>query len=321
MIFARKHYLALVRDKEWTFMKVKAKYKLKDDALSSFDLNIEDIDHGHFAGGEKKKLKIALSCPGVITRIISLPKMPDKDLHRLLTEEVQQYFTVNTADYLIDYRFLGWTKENQQILQKVLLVAVPAYEWQGLWETCQKKGFTPKVVDLAADSLVRFYGDLIKGSLQAGSDRGDIAVLDLNVKRSELVLLEKGSFFLYSDLPDDLEEVKELLERRELCQEEEERKNLTAELDSLTGSLVNNVGDFFNFFSSRNYGNPMNALYITGELARFAYWSELFQETLHISTIREFPGSWVPRCSKRLSHKKEEWISYGSLFGLALRED
>ncbi len=107
-----------------------------------------------------KQLRLAVSYLGVITRIIVLPKMSAKDLHILLTEHVDQYFTLNIEDYVVDYRVIEHFTEEEQERQKVLLAALPKPRWERFYQICLGAGFKPEVVDLAADSTLRLYANL-----------------------------------------------------------------------------------------------------------------------------------------------------------------
>lgn len=152
-----------------------------------------------------KKLQLAFSCPGVITRVITIPELKKKDLEKLLTQQVDQYFTLDVSDYVIDYRILEKVEEEGQKRLRVLLVAIPLPEWEKQWDLWTNIGFTPKVIDFAADCICRIYR-----RLSGWDDKkdyvpvSDIAILDLGKDRVEFVLMEHGVFFLYSDMEIDL---------------------------------------------------------------------------------------------------------------------
>ena len=171
-MFKQKQWLAVVRGNHWVVAKVaRRKLKLDILRLSEFrfepelESNSESVDgQEHFegnvpvqkasfqgeqrlSGGKKldllkawlhknrvplKKLRLAVSCPGVITRMITLPLMSYQDLDKLLTEQVEQYFTLNILDYVVDYRVLERLVEDGELRQRVLLVALPKYQWETL---------------------------------------------------------------------------------------------------------------------------------------------------------------------------------------------
>ncbi|KLU58559.1 competence protein A [Peptococcaceae bacterium CEB3] len=166
-----------------------------------------------FAG---RKLSLALSSPGIITRIITLPVLPAKVLDRLLTEQVGQYFTVNIADYLVDYRVVERFREQGEERQRLLLAAVPRKRWEELIGVCQEAGLSLQAVDLTGDCLAHLYSLLGSRVSSRRNDElpgagGDVAVVGLNNDLVEIVLLSRGTFFLYTDLAVDLSDMGDLL--------------------------------------------------------------------------------------------------------------
>ncbi|MHB1653750.1 MAG: pilus assembly protein PilM [Desulfitobacteriaceae bacterium] len=391
-MFGKKKWLAIVRDQQWTLAKVSYnKGKLSVLRFSTINLKLEDkpviqdlvlVENPFEAetiSVEKKnlpepslrlknwfrqqrvpleKLRVAFSCPGVITRIIVLPKMSAKDLNKLLTEHADQYFTLNIEDYLVDYRVLEHFAEEGQNRQRVLLAALPKYHWEAFLDTCQRAGYRPKVVDLAADSVTRLYAqlDYKKGS-KGGNKTGspfDCAIVDLCRGRVEFILLEHGVFFLFSDMEVSLESLAESFSEAAVLAAEKDIKqremsalempgfigeetltlaqtaavnhselghDLRSELEAALTPVFRTLGEFFNFFAARHFGKSVEQIFITGDLADLPYLEELFTENLGVETKVGFPKGWRPRFKKRFLPYQKGWMKYASLYGLAFRED
>jgi type IV pilus assembly protein PilM len=108
--------------------------------------------------------------------------------------------------------------EDEEMRQRVLLAALPKYQWQALCSEWEIIGFKPKVVDLAADGLARLYSQL---ALNGKSKKNtaeleaplDLAIVELSADRVEFILLEHGVFFLYSDLEVSLNDMNNRLSR------------------------------------------------------------------------------------------------------------
>lgn len=166
-----------------------------------------------------KRLKIAMSSLGLISKVIDLPQMANHELDKLMTNNIDQYFTIDMSNYLIDYRILNKYTENEKIMIKVLLAAFPTERMKYVLRICQKLGFKPVVVDLTADCIARIYGHLsnsmINGarSSEEGSENGDMAIVSLYSDKVEFILLKDGLFFLYSDMEVD---IRNLIERYEM---------------------------------------------------------------------------------------------------------
>ncbi|MGE4271562.1 MAG: pilus assembly protein PilM [Desulfitobacterium sp.] len=297
-----------------------------------------------------KKLGISISCSGVITRMITLPDLSNKDLDKLLTEQVDQYFTMNISDYIVDYRILEKVQEDGQKRLRVLLVAIPLLEWEKQWKLWDSIGFAPKVTDFSAECLGRLYRYLSGwGEKKNQAPVLDLAIVDLGTDRVEFVLMEHGVFFLYSDIEISLGGVNESDESEELAlvselsetaeQNElgisnesidsiEPNKSIDAsemvaqnELEERLSPVFNTLTDFLNFFASRHYGKSVDKIYITGECADYKNLEELFEKNMGIQSKVGFPEDWKPKFTRKSSNFADRWMKYGSLFGLVTRED
>lgn len=277
-----------------------------------------------------KKLDIALSCPGVITRMVTLPNLSEKDLEKLLTEQVDQYFTLNISDYVVDYRILERIREDEQERLRVLLVALPLTEWEKQWKLWEELGFAPKVTDFSADCLCRLYQRLSGWGDKDQLPALDLAIVDLGTDRVEFVLVEHGVFFLYSDMEISLEDLtlpdeglKVPGEIQELANESTESSTEVYEkdLEDRLYPIFTTLSEFLNFFASRHYGKSVDQIFITGECADHPQLEELFEKNMGIRSKVGFPKDWKPKFKKKAINSDDHWMKYGSLYGLAFRED
>jgi len=401
-VFNRKLSVAVIQGRKWTLAQViRDKTKLKVLKISQYSMEEKDkgaLDVMSFEkslsndsettiGSESsdpepivklkdwlkqqkvplKKLKLAVSCPGTITRIITLPKMSNKDLNKLLTEQVSQYFTFNIADYLVDYRIVDVFEEEGQKRQRILLAALPMFQWKQFCSNMDSLGLKPTVIDLTADSLARLYGKLsnsktsfkmpfeipfkiplkipfqklTKKSHKKPSKKPskkvhdlndqalDIAIVDLGTERVEFIILEKGLFFLYSDQEVALEGLNNINsflspvpeEKAPLESEEIFTNNSYSDLEDALNPVLRTLGEFLTFFAARHYGKSIDKIFLTGELADLPSITELFETSLEVQTQQGFPENWKPDFVRQAQENQRDWMKYGSLYGLAMRED
>ncbi|MHB8124018.1 MAG: type IV pilus biogenesis protein PilM [Desulfitobacteriaceae bacterium] len=410
-MFNKKLSLAVVKGQNWTIAEMtRNKSRIKVLRLAQFSTefienqqeleNLEDAklpNNGDLTSGSQepvvklnkwlkqqkislKKLRLTYSCPGSITRIITLPQMSTKDLNKLLTEQVDQYFTLNIDDYLVDYRILDTFEEEGQKRQSILLAALPRFHWEQLCSTMEILGIKSIVVDLAADSLARLYGKLgyakkptkkfaaknldelylkfdhllkpakkVAGGilarvyskfgkllklskkvdqLEVGSF--DLAIVDLSAERVEFVILENGLFFLYSDQEIALELLKGLKRPIVLTESEENvaydgeglsQEQFDEELEDILTPVLRTLGGFITFFATKHFGKSLDKIFLTGEYADFPLIAEIFEKSLRVETQPGFPGEWKPDFGPEAQKNQQDWMKYGSLYGLALRED
>lgn len=343
-MLSRKKWVAVINGNRWVMAKIsRRKDKLTIHRLAEFNSSAEsipeeneidssesvphsDIDRQAFVlktwlrknKVPLKKLEIALCCPGVITRMITLPQLSEKDLEKLLTEQVDQYFTLNITDYVVDYRILEKIKEEGQERLRVLLVAIPLTQWENHWQLWERIGVNPKVTDFSADCLTRFYSQLCALGEDNNQDPlDDIAIVDLGPDRIEIVLLEHGVFFLYSDLGNSLDG----LEFPKGESQGESQEMFRNELEERFYPVFNTLSEFLNFFASRHYGKSVDQIFITGESADLPYLEELFEKNMDIQAKVGFPKDWKPSFGKHSKKSENYWMKYGSLYGLAIRED
>lgn len=379
-MFKQKQWLAVVRGNHWVVAKVaRRKFNLDILRLSEFRVEPEsesEAEDGQEQHGENvlvqkeslqakkrlnggkntaslkewlhknrvpiKKLRIAVSCPGVITRMITLPLMSVQDLDKLLTLHVDQYFTLNISDYVVDYRVLERLIEDGEMRQRVLLAALPKYQWETLWSEWENIGFKPEVVDLAADGLARLYSQLtLKGKNKKNTAELeaplDLAIVELSADRVEFILLEHGVFFLYSDLEVTLDELDQVAtavngttqelghgQREEVEDSDLQTARLHAwaktEVETTLGNVLQSLSEFFGFFAARHFGKSIDRIYLTGDYSDLPFIQEIFESNLEVFTQVGFPNAWRPRFSRRIRTLQKNGMKYGSLYGLALRE-
>jgi len=336
-MFKQTKWMAVIQGNHWVVAKVK-KSKAKLKILKIVDYTMEMVDLSgegslslrQWLQREKvplKRLNIAFSCQGVITRMITLPILSVKELNILLTDQVDQYFTLNIVDYVVDYRVVDYFEEDGQKKQHVLLAALPRFQWESLWNVLREAEIKPKTVDLSPDCLSRLYGliSINTGKLDQKEQlllMEDIAIIDLGRERIEFVLLGKGLFFLYSDLQLSLEKLRQMIAGN---QEERGDENCSqidhySEVENGLMPVLRMLEEFMNFFSARHFGKKIDHIYITGEYADLPFLEVIVNINLEIKTNIGFPGGWRASFGKRADDSKN-WMKYGSLYGLALRED
>lgn len=391
-MFIKGKWLALVRDEHWYIMKVaRSKNYMKIMRVADIDLSQTKVEDGvsldpqltgervepekekslvleesarrlqHWLKKEKmrnKELSITFTCEGVITRIIVLPHLSRKDLNKLLTEQVDQYFSMNIEDYLVDFRILENFIEDGQPRIRVLLAAIPKEQWENFWTICQGAQLRPQVVELAADSIARVYiwsalsskqgqkylkrGDLgikskqsmltqlskvledkLPASLQTKltlpknrivqkkpntqETIEDMVIVSLNKGRTEIVLLENGISFLYSDF--------------KLSRSNTLDPNAEILWENVLVPLFQVLIEFNNFFASRHFGKIIDSFYLTGELADIPGITEMFEDNVGVSAKIGFPKFWRPKFTGQAKNLQANWMKYADLYGLALRED
>jgi type IV pilus assembly protein PilM len=197
-----------------------------------------------------------------------------------------------------------------------------------MWTLWKETGLEPKVVDLSSDCLARLYARLNKQTLKANSGEHpkDLAIVDINSDGVEFLLLEHGVFFVYSDFETELTEIsqyEEIATSQDLGQAEHTdlAKQAQLQLPETFSPVLRTLAEFLSFFAMRHFGKNVDEIYLTGELAPLPYLAELFERELGISTRAGFLNDWKPSYGRKVGIPENDGIKYGSLYGLAMRED
>ncbi|AHF08632.1 pilus assembly protein PilM [Desulfitobacterium metallireducens] len=319
----RTRWVATVTDQHWLIAKIRTNgLKVKIEKAYSFDLKkAADSVVSESAQELKQFFKknwistrdfgLSFSCPGVITRIITVPVMKKRLLEVLFTEQVEQYFTLNVADYIIDYRVLNEVEEEGQKCYKVLLTAVPRDFWNAQMSVLQEAKLRPKVVDVQFECLSRLY---------ARSDSSDYVILNLSGQRAEIVILEQGVFFLFSEVYFDSKELVRLIEDSKDSELSYDSTYLEG-LENTFFPVMRNLEEFLTFFTSRHFGKNVDMIYITGEYAKLRDIDKVFRTNLELPTQIAYPKGLKLKFSKKVSQLNLNSSLLGGLIGLALRED
>lgn len=179
-----------------------------------------------------KKVDVILSIDSIVTRQIEIPAMKEKDLKNFINNNIGQYFTVNTGDFYFDYKTYEIVEEEKKKILSVLLVAVPKEKLYNIKILLKLNELIANKVRIYPECLVSYYRKDKKQS---------IAVLDVNSDKSSITIINKGKIFVYSTSFIDMSEIDGYSE------------------------LTDNFTYFLNFYSSRNFGNKVDNIYVVGE--------------------------------------------------------
>ena len=88
----------------------------------------------------------------------------------------------------------------------------------------------------------------------------------------------------------------------------------------LLNPLITTLAGLLSVYETSNYGKKVSKIYLTGEYCFLPYVPEIMSKNLGIDTVVGFPG-WDPKIRVKNSKLSFDWPKFGSLYGLALRED
>jgi len=207
-----------------------------------------------------KKVDVILSIDSIVTRQIEVPAMKEKDLKDFINNNIGDYFTVNTGDFYFDYKIGEIRKEENKRILSVLLVAVPKEKLDNVKDLLKLNKLNINKVKIYPECVVSYYKKNKKQS---------IAVLDVGNDKSSITITNKGKIFIYSTLFLDMSDV-----------------------DSYS-ELADNFTYFLNFYSTRNFGNKVDKIYVVGEKSEDTKLIKILNDSVDIDITYEKEHNYI----------------------------
>ncbi|MBC8062742.1 MAG: pilus assembly protein PilM [Clostridiaceae bacterium] len=207
-----------------------------------------------------KNVDVILSIDSIVTRQIEVPEMKDKDLRSYVNNNIGQYFTVNTGDFYFDYKVVEIREEEKKRIFSVLLVAVPKEKINKIKDLLIQNKLNINKIKIYPECLASFYKKYKKQS---------IAILDVSNEKSSITILDKGKIFIYSTLFLDISD------------------------DDSPSELLDNLTYFLNFYSTRNFGNKVDKVFIVGEKSENPELRKILNENIEVNITYEKETNFI----------------------------
>lgn len=187
-----------------------------------------------------KKTSLVLSTNKTVTRTTEVIKMNSKDLKDFIKNNITDYFTVNTEDYMFDYTIIDTIDKEGTEYLSLLLTAFPKEEFEKAIDLCKSVGVKPSIVDIYANSMYHLFKE----------ENEDVAVIDFNVHKVDYISISKKRLFMYANF--NPEEYDDYLMDVE-------------DTDLYLDNIIKNISGYNNFFSVKHYGSKLEKTYLIGD--------------------------------------------------------
>ncbi|MBU5485345.1 pilus assembly protein PilM [Clostridium sp. MSJ-11] len=224
---------------EYKFNKaIMDKYKtliIKNGDNSSYKDEVTIKDSKDFiekAEMSRKKAIAILALDGVITRLVEAPYMKKKELQSFIKNNINEYFTVNMQDYYYDYRVVEISKDKVKKFS-VLLAVIPKNILDDINEYLSSLGVNVEKITIYPECLA---------NLANKKEESSIAIVDLVKDVNNITILEGNKLFLHSN------------------------SHFDSNVEENYDEILDNIGYFLNFYSTRHFGNRVDKIYVLGSL-------------------------------------------------------
>jgi type IV pilus assembly protein PilM len=265
----------------------------KDGAMIKPDKIVNEI---HFSIKEMdtkcKNILISYGSSLLLTKIIKLVEMSDKDLIDFVELEYQRQFSMRSKlNYVMDYQTLGRYSTDKDINLMVLLASAPKNEIGVLLKELKLRKYKIKVVDIGINGIKNLMlnvktKDSNKIILDLGKEQSTFIVIIGNV----LVFIRDLNFG-YDKLIKEIQkenkisylEIEKLLENRGVYFNENEKSpDYIKKIEPVIREFLEGLFKSIEYVKS-NFKVDINEIYISGEGTLIKGIDDLVSENLSVS--------------------------------------
>lgn len=218
------------------------------------------------SGLKARKALVNISDQRLITRIVKVPYMEEKDLAGFVEMEIDDFLLVDLDSFEYDYRVLKKFEEEGRDYYNLLLAGAPRSLIEDWLKVIQAAGLSPLAIDIYPNTISRLFKEV---------KDVDVAVVDVGRNSTNFTVFEKGVIFLYACIPGGHGGIKDAVE---------------GELAGALESVFNDIRAYLNFYSSRHFGREVDEVYLINDLFLVPGAREVVGEVLGREVICDIPA-------------------------------
>jgi|LSQX01.2.fsa_nt_gb type IV pilus assembly protein PilM len=234
-----------------------------------------------------RNLVLNVTGTGIITRDIQIPKSNDEEIEKILEFEAQQYFPVVLDNYVLDYKVQEEIDNQEGILNRVLLVAVPLNQIDEYMKIHKRLGMEISAIDIPANNMFKLLFSWEDGGFKEEFKMPrEFAVLDIGYLTTAIyifsseklkfnrILLNGSSYIdeiISNYLNTDLKTAEEIKNNNiridnvdNFESDTDKFSQVNNQIKSGLNNFMNDINRFFEFYNSRGSGNMLEKIFICG---------------------------------------------------------
>lgn len=252
-----------------------------------------------------EKVNLVINSSSIITRQISIPKLPKEEIESILNYQVEDYMPINIHEYIIQYIILDEIIDNRVEKLNLLLVGVPKNMIESHLKLLNNIDLRPNVLDFQGNSITKliFYNSIINDIYSLNNKT--LACIDVGNSSTKLTLIKDGNMHMtrvlnigtaniIKDIQKNLgiaeKESEEMFLNMSTIGTESYLKYKDSEIQSIIDKnmqlILSNIDMVFRYFRSRNEEDKIDLIFIQGGMANFNGIESLFSSQFKIPAIK-----------------------------------
>ena len=240
---------------------------------------------------------VVINSSKVIMREISMPSVSDDYIDSILSYQLQDYIPIHPEDYVVNYIKLGTIYEDNVEKINLLLIGVPRNIVETHLNLLKLVNLKPMVMDYQGNAISKliYTSDSINNFY---SNQETIASVDIGYDSTSLTITENGVIKVPRVIEGGAGELIKSLSSQ-LNLDEDEVFHMVYELEDLNGDselaqtarsvlqdIMERVEMIFRYYKTREIGNDINLILLSGGLSNVGGIEKLFSEFFDISTVK-----------------------------------
>lgn len=241
----------------------------------------------------------------IITRAVSLPKIPEKDLPSVISYQLDEMLPVDPDDYVVNSLILSYFTEDGADKVNVLLIGIPKKMVLEHLDLIKQIGLKPEILDYQGNAIAKLLNHNSLVNEFYNTSEMVVTSIDIGYSNSKLTIVKEGAILvtrvldtgtktmidnissLYDYTEEEIEE--KLFGIDNINESNEEFTDYYRFLNTVRTTLENLMDEIdmiFRYYTSRETSNVINYIVLQGGLANIEGIENMFSNRFAIPSVK-----------------------------------
>lgn len=253
-----------------------------------------------------KQAICTLESTSIITREITLPSVKASEMKGMLEFEIQQYLPFALDQYIIQYKILEESQDDEGKKNNMLVAALPKGIADGYLTLLDRLNLKPIALDIHSNTADKLFSGSCQINYGDSLENNTIALIDLGHRQSNVSILSKGHYkfnrlvsvggrnidqniagFLGISVEDAVIRKMAIKDITEMQKDDFSSK--TKILGIMRSSIdlwLEEYERIFKYYMTRTTGNQIDHIYLYGGSSNIGGIEKYLEETFNIPTTK-----------------------------------